>query len=317
MQKQQSLFFPLLLIAVGALWLLVDMNVIPSANLWALTHIWPYLLIMLGIGVIVRGRWPAAGMIVSVLLILGAVLAVIYAPQLGWASGPDWRLGDDFRGGVAGSGKIESETRQVKTFDAVAINYPAQVVIRQDDSESVKVEADDNLLDQLSTEVRDGRLVIENSEREWARRVRPSETVKITITVKDLKEVDFSSAGTLLVEGLDTEIFELDLSGAGEVNLNDLQVEQLECKLTGAGNLRADGEAGSVDLEIDGFGNFHGDELHADRADVTINGAGNVNLRVKTYLRAEINGAGSVGYYGTPDVNQRINGAGSVRQLDK
>jgi hypothetical protein len=313
MQKQQSLFFPLLLIAVGVLWLLVDMNVIPSANLWALTHIWPYLLILLGIGVIVRAQWGAAGTVVSVLLILGAVAAVVYAPQLGWAGGPDWNLGEGF----AGSGKIKSETRQVETFDAVAINYPAQVIIRQDDSESVKVEADDNLLDQLGTVVRDGRLVIENSEREWARRVSPSETVKITITVKDLKEVDFSSAGTLLVEGLDTEDLDLDLSGAGEVKLTDLKAGRLVCNLTGAGNLRADGEAGSVDIEIDGFGNFYGNELHADRADVTINGAGNVNLGVKTYLMAEINGAGSVGYYGTSDVNQRVNGAGSVRRLNE
>ena len=43
--NQRSLFWPLTLIATGVIWLLVSMNVIPAANLWALTYIWPYVLI--------------------------------------------------------------------------------------------------------------------------------------------------------------------------------------------------------------------------------------------------------------------------------
>jgi hypothetical protein len=191
------------------------------------------------------------------------------------------------------------------------------VVIRQGESESVKVEADDNLLPQLATRIEDGTLQIRNSERDWSKRVNPSQTVKITIIAKDLSDVDFSSAGTLVIEGLETEILDMNLSGAGEVTLTELKARALDCRLSGAGNIRADGTADKVTIQIDGFGSFYGDKLSSMEADIGINGAGSANVRVKNKLVAEINGAGSVGYYGSPDVDQQINGAGAVNQLDE
>ena len=55
MSQPKSIFGPLLLIAAGAIWLLIQSGNLASGNLWALTHIWPYLLIAAGIGLILRG----------------------------------------------------------------------------------------------------------------------------------------------------------------------------------------------------------------------------------------------------------------------
>jgi hypothetical protein len=297
------------------------MNVVPAANLWALVHLFPFLLMALGVGLILRSFWRPAGMIVSGLIVIGAVAAVIYAPRFGWAQMPPWGFaweGEPFIGGrVAGSGKIEAETRAVKGINAVSIEYPATVVIRQGETESLKVEADDNLLAQLTTKVNNGTLQIRNSERDWSKRVNPSQTVKITLTVRELSDVDFSSAGTLLIEGLETETLHINLNGAGEVTLTELKALELDCNLSGAGNIRAGGTADKVNVQIDGFGSFYGDKLDSLEADIGINGAGSANLRVKDHLVAEINGAGSIGYYGAPEVDQQINGAGAVDQLGK
>jgi hypothetical protein len=315
--KHGSIFWPLTLIAAGVLWILVSTNVIPAANLWALVHLFPYLLMALGVGLILRSLWRPAGMIVSTLIVIGAVAAVFYAPRLGWAQVPPWGFDTAIGGRVAGSGKIEAETRKVQGFNAVSIEYPAMVVIRQGESESLEVEADDNLLPQLVTRVQNGTLEIRNSERDWSKRVNPSQTVKITIIVKGLSDVDFSSAGTLLIDGLETEKLDINLSGAGEVTLANLKVLELDCGLSGAGNIRAGGTADKLNVQIDGFGSFYGDKLNSMEADIGINGAGSANVRVKNKLVAEINGAGSVGYYGSPDVDQQINGAGAVNQLGK
>ena len=48
MEQKILLFGPLLLVAVGVIWLLVKSGTIPSGNLWALTYIWPFLLIVAG-----------------------------------------------------------------------------------------------------------------------------------------------------------------------------------------------------------------------------------------------------------------------------
>lgn len=313
--KNRSLFFPLLLIAAGVVWLLISLNVIPPSNLWALTHIWPYVLITLGVGLLLSAQWAVAGRAVSVLVIIGAVAAVIYAPQLGWAGGSDWWNFDaDFGGSVQGSGKIVTETRNVQDFLAISIEYPAEIVVQQGKSESVKVEADDNLLPQLITEMRNGTLFIKNNEKDWSKRVNPSEPVKIIITVKDLHEVDFSSAGTLRVEGLKSDDFKIVLSGAGEVIFSKINVRNFESILSGAGNIKADGASDNVKLTISGFGNFEAPELTSMTADVRITGAGNAVMRVKNELTATVSGAGSVEYYGSPHVIKNISGAGSVNQ---
>ena len=86
MERKRSLFGPLLLIAAGIVWLLVKSGTIPTANLWALTHIWPFLLIAAGVGLLLRPYWSYISIVLDVVIIGGAVLAILYAPQLGWAS---------------------------------------------------------------------------------------------------------------------------------------------------------------------------------------------------------------------------------------
>lgn len=316
--NQRSLFWPLTLIATGVIWLMVSMNIIPASNLWALTYIWPFVLILLGLGLILRSYLPTVGWLFSALIVIGAVLAVIYAPRLGWAGGPSMAFGPDFDfgGGVQGSGNIESQTREVQDFLAVSINYPAEVVIQQGNVESVKLETDDNLLPQISTTVDDGVLIIENEENRWSQRVKPTERVKITITVKDLREIEFSSAGNVTVESLNTNELSLHLNGVGQMTLNDLDVRRLESRLSGAGNIEANGVADELDIRISGVGGFDAPKLESLVGVVRISGAGSATVFVQDDLTARVSGAGSINYYGSPTLHEDISGAGSVSRAD-
>lgn len=316
--NQRSLFWPLTLIATGVIWLMISMNIIPASNLWALTYIWPFVLILLGLGLILRSYLPTVGWLFSALIVIGAVLAVIYAPRLGWAGGPSMAFGPDFDfgGGVQGSGNIESQTREVQDFLAVSINYPAEVVIQQGNVESVKLETDDNLLPQISTTVDDGVLIIENEENRWSQRVKPTERVKITITVKDLREIEFSSAGNVTVESLNTNELSLHLNGVGQMTLNDLDVRRLESRLSGAGNIEANGVADELDIRISGVGGFDAPKLESLVGVVRISGAGSATVFVQDDLTARVSGAGSINYYGSPTLHEDISGAGSVSRAD-
>src|SRR5512145_3264609 len=217
MEQKRSLFGPLLLIAAGVVWLLVKSGTIPSANLWALTHIWPFVLIAAGLGLILRSYWSYTSIVLDVLIIGGAVLAILYAPQLGWAS-PSmlamFNFDEPFIGpGERGSGNVVTETREVNGFDAVSVSYPAQVLIKQGGAESLKIEAEDNLLPNLKTQVKNGTLEI-FYRRQGNKHVNPTKPVKITIVVKDLNDVEFTSAGELIIEKLKTDSLDVSLSGA-------------------------------------------------------------------------------------------------------
>jgi hypothetical protein len=316
--KARSLFWPFTLIATGAIWFLVNFNVIPSENLWALTYYWPFLLIAAGLGLILRSRWASAGVLVSALVVIGAVLVIVYAPQLGWNRAPVWALdtaSGGFTGSVAGSGKVVSETRELKSFDTVTFKYPANVVIRPGDSESITIEAEGNLMKQLVARISGNVLYFENSESSWSKRVNPTRTVQVILTVKDLHEVTFARAGGGRIEGLKTDALKVTVSGAGNITLTKVTLGQLGIWLSGAGSVNADGTASSTEVHISGAGNFNGKELAVQTADVTISGLGKVILWVKDTLKADISGSGSIQYYGSPKVQQHISGLGSVQSL--
>lgn len=318
--KERSIFWPLVMIAAGIFWILIGTGLVPSANLWALLQTLPYLLILLGFGLILRAYWRFAGMLVALLVVAGAALAVVYAPQLGWNVPPSWsfnlwNLDGDLGGAVAGSGVVKTEARQVSDFNAIAMDYPAEVTVRQGKTESLKIEAEDNLLPQLGTEVRNGTLTLKNTEQNWGQRVNPTEPVIVTISVVELNKVQFSTAGKMLVEGLQTDSLAISVSGAGDITLTDLKASDLNLNLSGAGNLKADGVSNALQLNISGLGNFNGGELQSQEADVNISGAGNAQVWVERQLNAGISGAGSIDYYGSPQVSERISGVGNVKKL--
>lgn len=315
--KYKSIFWPLTLVAAGVVWLLVSMRIIPTSNLWALVYLLPYLLIALGAGLILRSRWQMAGVIVPAVVVVSALAVIVFAPQLGWTAVPVFGAEPGFGGGIPGSGKMSVETREVGAFTRVKINYPAEVVILQGETESVKIEADDNLLPQLSANVNGETLVIQNNVKGWEQRVEPSKHVKLTITVRDLQGLDFASAGTVRLESLEVENLEIELNGAGEIHIIDLQAQNLTARLDGIGSVTAGGKAEFVSVDVNGFGSFYGEKLVSAKADATINGMGSANLQVQEHLTATINGMGSVGYYGSPEVTRRMNGAGSVTPLGK
>ena len=318
--KERSIFWPLVMIAAGVLWLLIGMGTIPRENLWALSHTFPFILIALGLGLILRAYWRFAGMFVSVLVVAGVVFAVLYAPQLGWNKVPSWgwniRSFDfDLGGAVAGSGVVQSETRQVSDFDSIFIDYPADITIRQGKTESVKIEAEDNLIPQLRTDVRGGTLYFETREPNWNERVNPTKPVLVTITVTDLYKVRFSSAGKMSLEDLEVDSLELSLTGAGDIALTKLDANQLDINLSGAGSIRADGYTKELSLRISGFGDFNGFELESQYADVNISGAGSAKVWAERELDARISGAGSVDYYGKPAVSKNVSGIGNINNM--
>jgi len=314
--KDRSIFFPLVLIAAGALWILIGMGRIPAENLWALANFWPFLLIAAGIGLLLRSFWAPARAIVDLLVVGAAVLAIVFAPQLGWNT-PQWGLGfaNSVGGGLAGSGKIITQTREVQDFLSISIAVPAEVLIQQGQAEAVKIEADDNLLPQLTSDVENGTLIIRNKVTVWNERVNPSKTLRITITVKDLHKLQFSSAGTVRILKLNTTDLSVSLSGSGNLNLDQLTATSLEISLSGAGSVDASGQVDDLKLTISGVGSFDGPNLLSINADASISGAGSATLRASETLGARISGTGSIDYYGNPSVDKRVSGLGSVDKV--
>jgi hypothetical protein len=226
--------------------------------------------------------------------------------------------GSGLGGGVPGSGNLQTETREIGAFEAVSIEYPgAEITVQQGNKETIEIEADDNLLPQLSTEVVSGRLTVKNMETDWKSIVNPSQPVKIDVTVKDLNEIELSApVGNLELNGLQADTLKLVLSGGAQIKINGIQVNLLDTDLSGAGDIQASGAANEINLVLSGLGNFDATDLNTNKATIELSGMGSATVRVEEDLTATLTGAGSIQYYGHPHVEQNVTGAGSIKPAE-
>jgi hypothetical protein len=215
---------------------------------------------------------------------------------------------------VQGSGNIVTESRPVTNFDKISLSGAGDLNITQGDTESLTIEADDNLLPYIETTVQNGTLII--GLRDDVANVfafRPTRGIKYNVGVINLSQVLVSGAGNVNIPALKTTNLALRTTGAGNSNLADLEASNLTVDITGAGNIVLAGAVEMQEASLSGFGNYNAGDLSSTRANVSISGAGNATVWVTQSLDARISGAGSVTYYGSPQVTQSVSGVGTIR----
>ncbi len=213
---------------------------------------------------------------------------------------------------IRGSGNVVQENRSVRGFNEVRFGGSGELDIRQGSEESLSVQADDNLLPYITTEVENGKLVI-GFQRGVS--VSTSSPIRFTLMVKELNALELSGSGKTRSGPLRSQDFGVHLSGSGDIRMESLDAATLTAVISGSGNMEIPGKVGTQHIRISGSGRYRAPDLASQSAEVTISGSGDCTLRVADTLSAHISGSGSVGYYGNPSVSKRVSGSGSIRQL--
>ena len=193
-----------------------------------------------------------------------------------------------FGRGIAGSGNRKTEKRELKSFTAVDTGGAYDVNIVCQKPASFEIEADDNLLPLIKTEVRDGVLYV-NSDQEF----HSSKSPALRITLPELSSVASH--------------------GAADINISDANSTELKLVSTGADSIDAAGKSKSVTISSTGAGSINTSNLTAEKAKVDITGAAKVDVYASDQLDVTVSGVGSVTYSGNPKtVNKSVSGIGSV-----
>lgn len=194
-----------------------------------------------------------------------------------------------------GSGVVENETRQVSNFDKVAFTGIGTLTIKLGDEETLEIEAEDNILPHIKTQVRDGRLEISFDSERWENLIRPTKPIRYFLTVRSLEEVNLSGLGDIRLEGVDTDRLVLTLSGAGRIE--------------------ASGDVAEQEINVTGAGAYEGGDLRSERSSVNLSGAGSATVWATEFLNVNISGLGQVRYYGDPEVRKTVSGLGNLESL--
>ncbi|HEY3218590.1 MAG TPA: DUF5668 domain-containing protein [Candidatus Limnocylindria bacterium] len=76
MKARRGLFWPLLLIVIGLVFLLANFGLIAPISVLALASLWPLILILVGLDIAIGRRWPLATLAADV-LVIGAGLVLV------------------------------------------------------------------------------------------------------------------------------------------------------------------------------------------------------------------------------------------------
>lgn len=79
----RSLFWPILLIGVGLLWLLANLGVIQPINILALLRLWPILLIVIGLDLLIGRKSPVVGGLIGLAAVAAVVVLLLFGKTLG------------------------------------------------------------------------------------------------------------------------------------------------------------------------------------------------------------------------------------------
>lgn len=192
---------------------------------------------------------------------------------------------------ISGNGNIQSQNRDVSGYDKIEISGGIDLVLKQGDTEGIVLKGDENLLEHIITEVKDGKLKIYHKKS-----FKNFDDVTAYVSVKQLNEL--SAAGGVNVSAqspITANDFEYSLSGGvnmkielNVVNLTGAQSGGVDVELkTSAKNISMNASGGcDVDLEP-----INADELNvvaSGGVDFTVSGAV-TNLKLETSGGCDVN----------------------------
>lgn len=217
-------------------------------------------------------------------LILGAVFANVFS------FGKVSFNGFSFSRGIKGSGNLQTEKREVSDFKAVEVGGVFKVEITAQKDFDVQIEADDNLLQYIETEINGETLEISTSKR-------------------------ISTRNPIIVKIGAPDIENMEVSGASSVVLGNLNNDSLRIDLSGASNVKVEGITKNLTIDLSGASRINAENLQAENVSVDASGASKADVFASNKLKADLSGASKVAYSGSPkDLIKKTSGASKISE---
>ena len=204
------------------------------------------------------------------------------------------------------------ESRQVSGYNKIGSGGPFEVHVKIDGTESLKIKAEANVIEEIETIVKDGTLQIKFKHHEnWGdHNFGP---IEIYVTAKSLSALANAGSGSIKLDGnLTGNSINISLSGSGNVSAG-VKGGDFRAAISGSGSISVKGSADKTNVSIAGSGDMDGRNFKTETAHVSIAGSGNARFGADKTVSASIVGSGNVVYSGTASISDsRTVGSGRV-----
>ncbi len=202
-----------------------------------------------------------------------------------------------------GNGNVVKEDRKIESFSRIICRNSINLYLTQGEEEKITIEADDNLMELIITEVKDQSLEIYLTKT-----VKEAKKLNVYVTFKTISMLQNSGATTTHSQNkIKADNFQLNTSGASDVKL-DLEVNNLVCDISGASVVKLKGSANLMNVEVSGASDFSAGELVAQTCNVSASGASNAFVTAIKAIEMDESGVSNISYSGTAS-NTKKNGS--------
>jgi len=252
---------------------------------------------------------------------------------------------------ITGSGNVTTQDRSATGFDKIENKSSINVIITKSDAFTLKVEADDNIIPYVLTEVKNNILTvrIDNDVN-----IKGSKKINVYVSLPLVKSIAVMGSGNISSnDKFGGENIEVQVKGSGDIRFSfdgnkasiltkgsgdikfDGNVAHSELGIYGSGNVQMATQGSDADLTIrgsgninlsgttkaikgviQGSGNIEAERFNSENAEITIQGSGDCKLSVAQSLDVKIQGSGDVYYTGNPgNVSCKSLGSGKVKKI--
>jgi hypothetical protein len=204
---------------------------------------------------------------------------------------------------LEGNGNVVTKNISIQPFTTLDASGVYELKLTQGATESVKIEADENLQELFIVRNDGSKLVIEMKELK-NKNLKSKNKMRVYVQFKNLKAMNLKMVGNFS-GGNDLAFDDLELTNAsvGDVDLS-LKATSLHLKNASVGNMKLSGRAENAVMKMTGVGELQAGDFVVQTLDINNSGVGSADVNATKSLIAKDSFLGRVKNKGNASTGQ-------------
>jgi len=203
---------------------------------------------------------------------------------------------------IEGSGNVITKDISVNSFDELDASGVFNLQLSQGDKETLRIEADDNLMDLFIVENEGSTLTIKMKKNS---NFNSKKQLKVYVTFKTLKSMNLGMVGgTSSDEKLKFADLKLKNQSVGSVSLN-MTLQTLNMENQSVGSVKLEGSAENAVVKNNSVGSINAGNFVVQKMDIENNGVGSATVNAEKELKYSDSFLGKVSNRGNATVKKK------------
>jgi hypothetical protein len=211
--------------------------------------------------------------------------------------------------GIKGNRNVVSEERSIRSnFEIINVQQGINLYITQGKPTAISVEADDNILDLLITEVKNNELNIY-----FEKNVYQSKARNVYLTTNTISKIKTSSGASVKSENtLQVKSLDLDSSSGSSIKIY-VNAEEVTSQSSSGADIDIYGKTQTFSANASSGSSIDADKLETVDAYAKASSGANIDVNVSGKFTANASSGGDIDFEGNPtNVDKNTSSGGSV-----